>query len=134
MIYLLPNTAGQNLILTLDEGRTYFSTAFTNYLLILTREENSEVGESTAQVVTIIGENARYTTVQVSTVGITEAGTYRYEVYGQNSAVNIDPDDVSVVGLVERGWGKIQILGTPNFFEQTPNVIQPDFVNNATTE
>jgi hypothetical protein len=44
----------------------------------------------------------------VSTVGLTLAGRYRYEVYGQNSAVNIIPTNAAVVGLVERGYLVLQ--------------------------
>ena len=103
MIYLQANTANQSLYLTLDEARQYFSTAFTHYLLIVTHEENSAAGVSLAQVLELISESQRVTHVLVDTTGLTQVGRYRYAVYGQNSAVNTDPTDASVVGECEQG-------------------------------
>lgn len=90
--------------MTLDEGRAYFDDTYTHYLLILTREEKSDVGADLAQVPTISLENQRYTQLVVTTVGLTGAGQYRYTVYGQNSSSNIDPNNAAVVGIVEEGW------------------------------
>ena len=103
MITLIANTANQMLFLTLDEARQYFSTAYTNYLFILRHDENSDAGVYLAQVVTVIAETQRITQIQVDTTGLTLPGRYRYDVYGQNSAVNTDPEDASVVGLCEQG-------------------------------
>jgi hypothetical protein len=103
MINLLANTADQIVYLTLDEGRQYYDTVFTDYLLILTREENSNTGDTLAQVVTIVSESTRATKIELTTVGLTQVGRYRYEVYGQNSDSNTDPTDASVVGQVEMG-------------------------------
>lgn len=104
MIYLTPNTAGQTVRLTLNEGRQYFTTAFTHYLVVITREENStETGLNLAQVATVVSENDRVTTLTLTTVTLIMKGRYRYEVYGQNSNSNLDPTNASVVGLVERG-------------------------------
>ena len=104
LIYLTPNTAGQTIRLTLNEGRQYYSTAFTHYLFILTREENTSVaGDELAQVLTVVSENDRITPWTGTTVGLNTPGRYRYEVYGQNSNSNIDPANAAVVGLVERG-------------------------------
>ena len=100
MLYLLPDTPDQQIYLTLYEGRSYFTTAFTNYLMVLTYEMS---GESFAQVIEILSENERITKLQVTTDGIVKSGRYHLEVYGQNSNTNLDPTDVSVVGLVERG-------------------------------
>ncbi|CAB4148413.1 hypothetical protein UFOVP533_1, partial [uncultured Caudovirales phage] len=100
MVYLNTNTANQYAWLSLDEGRQYFNVAFTYYLLILTYEMT---GEQLAQVVEVITENERVTKIRLTTVGLTDAGKYKYDVYGQNSAVNLDPTNASVVGLVERG-------------------------------
>lgn len=133
MIYLLPNTAGQSLLLTLDEGRTYFTETFTDYLLVLTREENAITGERLAQVPVVVSDGARITRLTVTTVAL-PAGTYRYEVYGQNSAVNIDPENAAVVGLVERGWGKLRTPGSPDFYETTQQTITKDYVSNVGTE
>jgi hypothetical protein len=100
MVYLNTNTANQYAWLSLDEGRAYFNVAFTNYLLILTYEMT---GEKLAQVVDVVMESQRVTKIRLTTVGLVDAGKYKYEVYGQNSDDNLDPTDASVVGLVERG-------------------------------
>ena len=104
MIYLPVNTANQTIYLSLDEARQYYATAFTHYLIVLTHEENSTAGDSLAQVATIVNENVRITQLTITTVGLTLAGRYRYEVYGQNSAVNTNPSNAAVVGIVERGY------------------------------
>ena len=104
MIYLPVNTANQTIYLSLDEARQYYATAFTHYLIVLTHEENSTAGDSLAQVATIMNENVRITQLTITTVGLTLAGRYRYEVYGQNSAVNTNPSNAAVVGIVERGY------------------------------
>ena len=118
MVYLNTNTANQYAWLSLDEGRQYFNVAFTNYLLILTYEMT---GEQLAQVVTVITENERVTKIRLTTVGLIDAGKYKYQVYGQNSAVNLDPTDASVVGLVERGSMILQD-GTIYFDVSTPTI------------
>ena len=108
MIYLPVNTANQTIYLSLDEARQYYATPYTHYLLVLTHEENSTAGDQLAQVATIVNENVRITQLSVTTVGLTLAGRYRYEVYGQNSAVNINPSNAAVVGIVERGYVVLQ--------------------------
>ena len=122
MIYLNTNTASQIIRLSLDEARQYYSATYTHYLMILTHEENSSAGTSLAQVCTIIGENQRYTILNVSTIGLLIAGRYRYEIYGQNSASNLNPSDASVVGLCEIGWG-----------DMTDNIIPYDIQNISIT-
>ena len=92
------------MFLSLDEARQYFATPFTNYLLVLTHEENSTTGQQLAQVATILNENTRITQLEITTVGLTLAGRYRYEVYGQNSNSNTNPTSGVVIGLVERGY------------------------------
>jgi hypothetical protein len=118
MVYLNTNTANQYAWLSLDEGRAYFNVAFTHYLLILTYEMT---GEQLAQVVTVINENERVTKIRLTTVGLTDAGRYHYEVYGQNSSTNIDPTNASVVGLVEKGLMILQD-GTIYFDVSTPTI------------
>lgn len=118
MVYLNTNTANQDAWLSLDEGRAYFNVAFTNYLLILTYEMT---GEQLAQVVTVINENERVTKIRLTTVGLVDAGKYKYDVYGQNSDDNLDPTDASVVGLVERG-SMILSNGTIYFDVSTPTI------------
>ena len=103
MIYLNTNQMNQALYLTLDEARQYFPTPFTHYLLILRRDENSPAGVYLAQVLNVIAENQRITQVSIDTTGLTLIGRYRYDVYGQNSASNLNPEDVTVVGLCEQG-------------------------------
>ena len=103
MITLLANTMNQSLYLTLDEARQYFPTEFTDYLFILRHEENSIAGVFLAEVLTVVQENQRITHVLVDTTTLVLTGRYRYYVYGQNSDVNLDPEDASVVGLCEQG-------------------------------
>jgi hypothetical protein len=103
MITLLANTINQTLYLTLDEARQYYSTPFTHYLFILRHEENSDAGVYLAQVLDVVAENQRITQLLVDTTGLTLTGRYRYDVYGQNSAVNLNPSNASVVGLCEQG-------------------------------
>ena len=123
MIYLQTNTSNQQVFLSLDEARQYFATAYTHYLIVLTHEENSTTGEKLAQVATIVAENVRITELLITTVSLTLAGRYRYEVYGQNSAGNLDPTNGAVVGLVERGyavftqnttWFDVPVITIPN--------------------
>ena len=123
MIYLQTNTSNQQVFLSLDEARQYFATAYTHYLMVLTHEENSTTGEKLAQVASIVAENVRITELLITTVTLTLAGRYRYEVYGQNSAVNLDPANAAVVGLVERGyavftqnttWFDVPVITIPN--------------------
>ena len=129
MEYLTTNQAGQIMRLALDESRQYFATAFTHYLLILTHEENSTTGTDLAQVVTIVNENQRITTLTVTTAGLTLAGRYRYYVYGQNSAVNLNPNDASVVGLCRIGWA---VMSDATTFYDIPNItINDDIIYNG---
>lgn len=124
LIYLAPNTAGQTIRLTLNEGRKYFTTAFTNYLLILTREENTgAAGEDLAQVLTVLSETDRITTATGTTVGLNTPGRYRYEVYGQNSNSNTNPNNAAVVGLVERG---LCIITDPGVYYDVPTITIAD--------
>lgn len=107
MIYLQTNIANQLIRLSLDEARQYFATTFTHYLFILQHEENSTAGVDLKQVATIIGENQRITILNVTTASLTLAGRYRYMVYGQNSAINLNPTDASVVGLCQIGLSNL---------------------------
>jgi cytochrome c-type biogenesis protein CcmE len=118
MVYLNTNTANQYAWLSLDEGRQYFNVAFTYYLLVLTYEMT---GEQLAQVVEVVNENERVTKIRLTTVGLVDAGKYKYDVYGQNSDDNLDPTDASVVGLVERGSMILQD-GTIYFDVSSPTI------------
>ena len=126
MIYLTTNTANQQVYLSLDEARQYYSTAFTHYLIILTHEENSTTGSDLAQVATIVNETVRVTQLTITTVGLTLAGRYRYEVYGQNSAVNTNPTDAAVVGIVERGYAVLN--DNTSWFDVPINTIPNDII------
>lgn len=126
MIYLNTDTANQTVRLSLDEGRQYYATAFTDYLIVLTHEENSTVGTELAQVATIVAENRRYTQLTITTDTLTIAGRYRYEVYGQNSAVNTNPTDASVVGLIERGTAVL--TNNTTYYDVADNIIQDDII------
>jgi len=129
MVYLNTNTAAQTLRLSLDEARQYYSTAFTDYLLLIYHEENSNVGNSIAQVPPIVVENQRYTELTVTTIGLTLPGRYRYDVYGQNSNSNTDPNDASVVGLCERGYLYLNDSGV--YFDVPTITIQDDIIYNG---
>ena len=118
MVYLNTNTANQYAWLSLDEGRQYFNVAFTYYLLVLTYEMT---GEQLVQVVEVVNENERVTKIRLTTVGLVDAGKYKYDVYGQNSDENLDPTDASVVGLVESGSMILQD-GTIYFDVSSPTI------------
>jgi hypothetical protein len=128
MLYLQTNTANQFVRLTLDEARQFLPT-FTNYLVVITHEENSSVGDEIRQVAVVIAETQRITTLQISTVGLTLNGRYRYVVYGQNSSMNIDIDNAVVVGICEQGL--VELKDNTIYFD-VPNVtIQDDIIYNG---
>ena len=126
MVYLDFNTANQTRYFTLDEGRLYYAAPFTHYLLVLIKDGVSVgmEGERLAQVLNVISENTRSTEVTLTTIGLQVAGYYRYFVYGQNSAVNLDENNAAVVGLVEQGL--VNIGDNTNYF--TPTGSQIDIV------
>ena len=123
MIYLQTDTPAQTIYLQLDETRQYFATPFTHYLLIITHEENSTTGDKLAQVATIVNENVRITELTGTTSSLTLAGRYRYDVYGQNSSSNINPTNVSVVGLLKRGY--VVLTANTQFFD-VPSITIPN--------
>jgi len=129
MIYLNTNTSNQQVFLSLDEARQYFSTAYTDYLLVLTHEENSTTGTYLAQVPTIVSESVRITQLLVTTITLTLPGRYRYEVYGQNSNSNTDPDDASVVGLLERGYAVLK--SNDQWYDVPTDIIPNDIIYGA---
>jgi hypothetical protein len=126
MIYLNTDTANQTVRMSLDEGRQYYATAFTDYLIVLTHEENSTVGNELAQVATIVAENRRYTQLTITTASLTLPGRYRYEVYGQNSNSNTDPTNGSVVGLIERGLAVL--TDNTNYYDVADPTIEDDII------
>lgn len=126
MIYLLTDTPAQTIYLQLDETRQYFATPFTHYLLILTHEENSTTGDKLAQVAQIVNENVRITELLVTTDKLTLAGRYRYDVYGQNSGSNVNPNNVSVVGLLKRGY--VVLTDNTQFYDVPTDTIPNDII------
>jgi hypothetical protein len=93
---------------------------------VFTHEENSTTGTDLAQVPQIVAENQRITTLNVTTVGLTLVGRYRYEVYGQNSPSNLNPSDDSVVGLVEIGW--LDLVDATQYYDIPTITIQDDVI------
>jgi hypothetical protein len=126
MIYLFTDTPNQIVFLSLDEARQYYATAFTDYLLVLTHEENSTTGNDLAQVVNVMSETVRVTQFTMTTVGLTLAGRYRYEVYGQNSSTNTDPTNHAVVGLCQRGYAVLTANTT--WFDIPTGIIPNDII------
>lgn len=129
MNYLNTNQAGQTLYLSLNESRQYFAGAFTHYLFILIHEENSTAGEELAQVPTIVIENQRITQLTVTTFGLTLPGRYRFYVYGQNSAVNLDPTNAAVVGLCRIGW--LDLKSSTIYYDVPTITINDDIIYNG---
>jgi len=126
MIYLFTDTANQIVFLSLDEARQYYATAFTDYLIVLTHEENSTTGNDLAQVVNVMSETVRVTQFTMTTVGLTLAGRYRYEVYGQNSSTNTDHTNPVVVGLCQRGYAVL--TSNTSWFDVPTDTIPNDII------
>ena len=108
MIHLLPNTASQEIYLTLKEAVRDFAS-FDDYLVEF---ENCISREKYYLIANVTSDNARYTKITLGTntndavngsIQITETGQFWYRVYGQNSTSNLDPTDSSVVGNIEDG-------------------------------
>lgn len=103
------NSTGQILYLTLKEAVKHFTSSFTDYLVILTASSHEE---NFAFIPVVNDDNARYTKITLATnaddalngsILAERAGQFKYEIYGQNSATNLDPEDAVVVGLLEQG-------------------------------
>lgn len=118
MIYLSTNTANQACIFTLKEAHEFYNVAFDYYMIVL---EGANSKQTLAQVLTVVLENDRYTKVLIDTNGITNAGQYYYTIYGQTSPDNIDPNDDSVVGVLE--VGTIILTNDNNYFDQVTTTI-----------
>ena len=130
MVTLLPNTAAQSIYLTLDEKRKYIPT-FTYYLVKFTNQLSNE---SFIVIANVDSDNTRYTKIDISTatddaingdIQILQTGQFWYTVYGQNSATNLDPDDATVVGVVEVGI--LHVLTQENFYDD-PTISIPNQV------
>lgn len=120
MIELLPNTADQEVYLTLYEKRKDLPT-FTHYLFHfrhqVSRNSYYLIGDFTT-------DTERYTKLTISTdaddgvnssILLTETGMFDYFVYGQNSDSNLDPDNT--VGEVERGLMQVDSTFTTNTYD-----------------
>jgi hypothetical protein len=125
MIVLTTNTSAQHVYMTLQEGRAPLPV-FSHYLLVLTYEEHGAGGSPVGTVPVVVYENYRTTLLIVTTAGIELPGRYRYQVYGQNSPTNTDPEDASVVGLVEQGH--LQINNGATYYAP-PSFTIPSNVN-----
>jgi hypothetical protein len=97
--------------------------------MILTHEENSTAGEDLAQVPTIVLENQRITQLTLTTVGLELPGRYRYEIYGQNSAVNLNPNNAAVVGLCRIGW--LDLKNSTIYYDIPTITINDDIIYNG---
>lgn len=126
MIPLIIDTANQNVRLTLAEGRYYFTETFSNYLIVITREERADTGLDLAQVGDVVFEADRYTNLLITTETLTTPGRYRYFVFGQNSNSNLNPNDSSVVGEVEQGW--FNLISTEDYFNEPTMTIEDDTI------
>ena len=135
MNYLQSNTASQTLLLSLKQGSLLFSTTYTNYLLVLQNELTSEL---LYVIPTIINENNRITTLGISTnfddpinasILINHGGRWNYIVYGQNSDTNLDPNDVVVVGEIDKGF--IEFSSLIDYYTQPTLTIPSDIEYNA---
>ncbi len=102
------NSGWQEFCLTLQEAILWEGTP-THYLLEL---ENMASSTAYYLVANVVETNPRYTMIQMristndptgGSVEIDETGMFRYNVYGQNSSTNLDPEDGSVIGLAESG-------------------------------
>jgi len=113
MIHLAPNTADQEVYLTLYEKRKDLPV-FTHYLMKVQHQVSLE---EYFLILSFTSDSERYTKVTISTnaddgvnssILLTETGRLNYWVYGQNSSSNLDPSNT--VGEVERGT--IQVDGS----------------------
>ena len=125
MLYLNTNSNGQIIYLTLDEARQWLPP-YTHYLVALTHEENGAAGNSLHQVVNVLLENQRFTKLEISTIGLTLRGRYRYKVWAQNSATNIDPTNVAVVGVAEEGL--VELVDNATFYNVSEPIINNDII------
>ena len=126
MIRLIPNTAAQYMYLTLKESVKYLP-AFTNYLVEL---KSLQSDEKYYFIAALGVDSDRYSRIDVGldtndavngSIQITQSGQYKYTIYGQNSAINLDPDDISVIGIVE--VGKCLVVTQENYFDEyTPTI------------
>jgi len=126
MVRLIPDTAGQEMYLTLKEANKFLDS-FSDYLVEFKSLQSEEAYYFIASVSV---NNDRYSKVDIGldtddalngSILITESGQYVYTVYGQNSETNLDPEDASVVGIVE--VGKLLVVTQETYFDDyTPDI------------
>ena len=126
MIRLIPNTAGQFMYLTLQDSIKYLSS-FSNYLVEL---KSLQSNRKYYFIATLGVDTDRYSRVDVGldtddavngSIQITESGQYKYTIFGQNSSTNLNPDDISVIGIVEVGKA-VLVTQVDYFNEYTPTI------------
>lgn len=129
MIHLLPNTSSQVAYFSPFSGRKFLPT-FAQYLLVVV---NQATEETTACILDVVIDNARYTKVDIGTAAedaaggtmlLPDSGLYTYTIYGQNSTTNTDPTDLSVVGSCTTGTIRL----TASAAWDTPAITIPDNV------
>jgi len=134
MIYLQANTQGQSLFLTLKEGALIFGEC-SNYLMKI-------LNQSTLQelyvIPLIISESERISELVISTnindpinasIEVLTSGRWHYTIYGQNSSSNLDPNDISVLGIYEMGY--LQIIKPESFYSDPSLSIPSDIEYNG---
>lgn len=108
MITVQKNTADQQIYCTLRE-RVGEIPDWTHYLFELTEMQTDQKRYFVADVQ---ADNERYTQIRMSTDAneptsgnllLDTHGQHRYVVYGQTSGTNLDPEDASVQGVIEKG-------------------------------
>lgn len=106
--------------MTLNEYKRHLDS-FDNYLMVI---KNATSNELYALILDVQSDNVRYTEVTIGTdtddavngsISIQQPGQYRYTVYGQNSTTNLDPEDATVVGVVEKGV--LWVKGTDTYYD-----------------
>lgn len=127
MIHLVPNTADQNIYLTLKESQKQYATTAESYLFML--EPMS--GEANLYFIAdVVVDTDRYTKIRISTNAnsptsgnllLTKYGDFNYTVYGQTGTSNLDPEDEAVIGVWERGT--LRVASSADYFNEDNETI-----------
>jgi len=117
--------------LTLQDKDKYLPT-YTNSLV----ELKNILSNETYYFIAVLGvDTERYSRVDVGldtddavngSIQITESGQYKYTIYGQNSSTNLNPEDISVIGIVE--VGKALLVTQSNYFTTYNPTIPPETI------
>lgn len=128
MIKLIPNTADNEVYLTLREAKKFLAS-FDTYLMQI---ENTVSGEDWFLILELETSNERYSKAIISTnandplnssILLEQTGQFYYTIFGQNSATNLDP--LNTVGVVERGVVHVQ---TQQEYYNVPDITIPDAI------